>query len=1253
MACKPFNEQYEEVKDVMSKEEFKKVYDALKDAGYEELVDTYEAGKADVLDMLNGARPYMDRQRVELVDVRKTGESGYKIEYKYLTSDKVYKKTVGENRITFGQEGMTFEMGTRELDRLYSDKEFVNEGKVGYDKIVLDMMNEPGKMVELAKEIEEISTVKSKNAKQLIKNLEMVVPELGKLMPEISVYLNKQGKKNGGFVEFDGTRADIYTSVGPDNRNKSALEAFVHEVYHAATKFALESGDPALGKVLAGLKDIKNQFLEEANVEEMIKDMPDQSKAREQVEKMLDYFADVKVGLHEFVAYAMTNPAVMKQLEKMQTKKVREEHPDLASKLIGIVRRLVEKLTDALRMRHGDKNSYTDTVLLVSRLAQANNRVLEAKRSAAVEGIAKAITMADTKVKEFATKQLKKVTSRPMPRMISNSKWEVAKYWSKMLPRALVDENAKRSIEAAAGFAGLSPEGSVMTTMRDMSESDDFQDAIEKMGLIGQNIDQYREFEYTQTALTLKKGFSRELTDAESIGLTDVLLDADVGVLWGEYDVKKLLDDEKELDKQIKELDQELKDSVAIEDYRSYREQYRGLGYYMVTGKASMIQLLNAENIARNLNSLDRRNDNVSKEVVEKIDKLASLEALRHVNEDSKKTISKLMEDEANGVDLMVAYQIAHKEKAQEKLFNSKSDRQKLIKGYSKEIFPKDVDMQIDTVGNESAMRKLGYKLVKRLGKNKLDGNSAEMAMYVSTMQVKQNLHRVAMRYTDMGRKGTSIREGYGIAGDKMSNEKARRDIAKMKLKMYEMVKAIEDGKKDVVSGNEFGLVPVMDNAGNVADFRYMISKEDKVNVLKMDRRAVHVVGRTYASTYDKEKTQTFNDTLMGLIEEDAAKNVGKDQTLGRNSKEYVKISKDSTSAEIRDLWSVLPDSLKAKHKDGFMIRRDMMHSALGYREATLANFPGMDPLPEGVKYGVRVAEMIWKEIVKVAKVDIILRVPAVIVGNVVSNFMYSLTSGYSPLEIAKLQMQGVKDLNEFIAKTKEIIRLENLINAGKHKAGDERRLSAMKNDLQSNPAKDLVDEGFYMTIIEEVGLEEFGTSNKFTQFMEDKLKSVPEIIRDGINLLYLNERTTVFKTLNMATQYSDFVARYAQYHLMVKSGIEKEQAVKTVRDAFVNYNKPNSRLIEWANQMGLVMFTKYFTRIQKAIKQHFKDHPVLEMLMLAGHEMVLPDVNEIHDQSLFVKNYGSLFYNPLENLIRAVTPTGAEVVSEILKHTK
>ena len=1235
MGCKTYKQIAEEL-NLEEDSSLEELVQMTREAEWADLVDVYEGTHLDILDGLNSAKPWLNKQRVEITDLEKT-DTGYSMKYKYLTSDKVYSKKIGEySPLTFSQEGYTFDVSARELDTFYSDQEFINEGKAGYDSRVVDVMNSPEQMKEIGNELADISDLDKSTKDYILGMLDTVVTGVKGVLPSINVHLNEQGKKTGGYIQFNGSNADVYVSVG-DKGEKSPLEVYVHELMHAATKFAIESRDPALSNVIRQMEQIREKVIDRGKVDE----------------KTLDYISDSKVGLHEFVSYAMTNPGMIEELKSFNVGLPKKEnHPDWASKLTALVRELMEKIVKFAKgpkYVDSNKNANDSMVELVTALAKANNRQMESKRNRAFERVMATLVKPEAKIKEWLSKGGESVKKRPMPTMKNKGLWESTKFLSKMAARSLVDENAKRSLEFVMGsYKGLRPEGSIMTVLRDMSESDNFQDAVEHLGLMSQNIDQQREMIFHQTVAALKAGFDRSLTGRENEVLATMIFDTDLSSVYHLYDnIGDMIKDKKVLDTELKRLKGELKIITKPNEYNYMEAQAQGLGWFMVTGQASVAQMFNAHNIASMLGSKSRRD--ADPKVEELVDVIATLEAIKVVDEDTRVEMAVLMEEESNGVDLLVAHHSGHKETSKKALFSSPSDKMKVIKGYSKEIYDKDTNFQIAPKADAAKLKKMGWKKVdKDLGNHALDSSGVEMAMYTTTLDTRQNLHRVALRFTDTGRKGTSIREVHRQGGKEFHSLKAENDILKLERAMYKEIMEMEKGTYKAKK-EHMGIAPMLGNGGRPKDFRYMMNKQSKKELLGMDRRVVNIMGRMQASTFDKEVTATYNEEAMKIIVEDAEKNFKK-KGLAKNTKEYIKIEADSNNDEVRDLWGVVPSSIKNKYPKGFMIRRDMMHSFLGYRELSIGDAPGFKYLPEIGKRGLTVAESIWKEIVKISKVDIIIRVPGVLIGNIVSNFMYSAMSGSSPLKIAQLQLQGVKELNKYLENNKELIRLQGLVQAGKGTSTIERKIKALQNVLDTSSAKDLMDAGFYMSIIEELGAEEFAEQGKISKFIDDKTKSMPSFVNDGIHMLYITDKTKVFKTINLATQYSDFVARYAQYHLMREKGVSKEKSLKTVRDAFINYNKPNSRLVEYANQMGLVMFTKYFTRIQKAIKEHAREHPIKVLLAVLGQDLVIGDVDDMYDQSIATKDLGNIFYNPLDTLTRAITPSGAEAIAWALK---
>ena len=238
---------------------------------------------------------------------------------------------------------------------------------------------------------------------------------------------------------------------------------------------------------------------------------------------------------------------------------------------------------------------------LVNRLAEANNRQLEIKRNTAMERMFDTLVKLDTKVAKYIKDAEKKVEKSPLPQMKSYSTVDQLWFAMRMGARALVDKNAKKAFQlVGSSFSQfLSPEGTLHTIIRDMSESDAYQDAIENAGLISQNIDQLREIEYTTVTKTLKDGFSRDLTADEQIALTTSILDTDLQAVYTEIDVVRAMTDEEYVKRHIDGISTELKEVVKDTGaYNLIQAQTNGLAKFMLDGVEHIAQYQNAYKIA-------------------------------------------------------------------------------------------------------------------------------------------------------------------------------------------------------------------------------------------------------------------------------------------------------------------------------------------------------------------------------------------------------------------------------------------------------------------------------------------------------------------------------------------------------------------------------------------------------------------------------------------------------------------------------
>ena len=1120
---------------------------------------------------------------------------------------------------------------------------------------------------ELAKEMPE-----GQHRGMLLRALHRVTSDVTKALPDITVKIAQQAAKNGGRIKLGRKFTDMSTmwfnkSANPSNM--SSLEVWVHEMYHAATIYAVYSADPEIVGAMRSIYSIRKNFLDKTTAQDLVPYMSNQATALEDAKKILKYFADPKVGIQEFIAYSQTNYAVMKQLESLNTEKKDEEYKNLFSKVVAKIRELFRLITlKVTKEPTGD--DLTRMSWLVDKLMEVNNRALERKRTTRVDRLLQFVDRLNTPLAKLIESNVNKVVGSAIPKAPVG---KYASYWwlGKLAMRALIDEKAKHHLVTTLSFIGLKQEGTLQTWFREMTKGDKYSDGAEQLGLLSNNVDRDRDLHHRTATYTMYKALNLDDTElqlamgkskeelADSIG---VMVETDASILSDREDYQELHNpNEYALDAAIKEAEEWLGSRYQTEVVNYFKFQAKGLAGTMKSGVGSVVYLNNAESIAHRVNWDGHQVTTVDEDLVTVIDQLTSLYALKNSDKTRRNTLYKLMDYRKEGVRLVAAYMDATNKESKALLFAEKGDKFRYTKGYLKEIYPENMDVQVAPLAVEAELKKQGFVLHKKLAKHSDDGSSMQMGFYISKMPVRPGLHKVAFRYTDTQVRGTTFAEHYDK--ETVSSQELKLKVARDVRKVNERVQKYLDqvAKKGYVdiTQEDRQMMPLINGKGQVSDFRYVMSNEDKVEVLKLSTDWIDRIGATRGSIIDKVKTKEHNEKVLKFLAEDAVNYVdykvtkaAKEAMLGTpglNNKEYVWVGPESRE-DVRALFKLLPKSVKEAVPNGFPVRRDMLHTIIGFREISAANAKFVKGMPIELRYAIQVAEKVWKEVIKVAKSSIILKTPIVLIGNVVSNLMYSIITGSDPIQVAKLQMQAVRELNEYIAKYKRLVHLEAMEVAGKASEKELTEIGMIRNEIELSPLSKLMDKGFYTQITEEMDQAGYGSNSLITQWADAKLKNAPKLVRNGLDWLFLTEKTPVYKFMNTATQYSDFVARYAEFHLLKRKGVDTEKALTTVMNAFVNYTKPSSPFVEYLNQMGLVMFTKYFTRIQRAIGEVAKGHPLNALLVLLAQEYLIGDIADVTDSSIIVKDLANLVYDPVGNLVQAVTPSSFRLAADVLR---
>lgn len=188
--------------------------------------------------------------------------------------------------------------------------------------------------------------------------------------------------------------------------------------------------------------------------------------------------------------------------------------------------------------------------------------------------------------------------------------------------------------------------------------------------------------------------------------------------------------------------------------------------------------------------------------------------------------------------------------------------------------------------------------------------------------------------------------------------------------------------------------------------------------------------------------------------------------------------------------------------------------------------------------------------------------------------------------------------------------QLEVLITTTKNtkqKSAYQRELKTIKARLEQNPMSQFMEAGMMSTIVEDLAIQ---GETEFKSHYEKKLATltdkIPDFISKPANFLLINKGSKSFQLLAEATQFSDLAAKYVLtehiYKQQVKQGVDKDKAMRkaifTAQESFINYDVPTSRSLDYLNRVGLMVFTKFFLRFQKALTKQALHNPATAVIM-------------------------------------------------------
>lgn len=774
------------------------------------------------------------------------------------------------------------------------------------------------------------------------------------------------------------------------------------------------------------------------------------------------------------------------------------------------------------------------------------------------------------------------------------------------------------------------------------------------------NGDRLRKNIITETARTAMNTFAesgKNLTGQSKAAISALFLRTGAHVLLDHFnmnEIQELVEKKEALGKAIDKFEAQLDSFGLLKAH--YIDQANALGYYKATGKVKVeVMMMNAHNIARlhATNIADRVTEEQASKAEPIIDVLTTLYAMEYADSVHKAFGKEVIKTEnarkdGNGIEFVLKLHKQLEQDSKERLFGNNSSL--MMKGYTPEILNPHIEVKIANAEDGKDLIDQGYVKGSLVSRDPADPEVERKNVYVLKDGGLAPRLTGIISYTGKNAKGSKRHNGflnpnYALGINNLQIQQAIDNVKKTNVQ-----KSFKPGpRKDLSKVEETYMAPVVNERGDIVNWRYMMAENTKNSLLERDNRFEKILGALAGSIFDKETTAEQNEKAIT-----AAKALF-DEEYATNASSYTEIKANSPDKEMRELWALLPDETKAAVRkiwgyDGMKIRTDSLDIMFGYRKVTAANVFKMDASDrnglqnlfvsamewnlklygkvsmglneeEAKNYAKRAAmivtkgERAWQEIVRETKDIIVVKSGIVMIGNIWSNFSVLALSGVSLKEQINHHLVAMKGATAYLEDSKALSQLKLMQEAGytdgtQTDAEMTREINRLEDAIARNPVKELIDAGLMPTIVEDIAADDdiYSYKSAFVRKTEKYTSKVNPMILGAAKQVYMSHDTTMYKTLSRVTQLSDFVARYTLYqHLIArkKNPLSKEAAIAQASDYFINYDIPMHRNLQYTDDMGLTMFTKYFIRIQRVLLKIARENPARVLAALAMHNLL------------------------------------------------
>jgi hypothetical protein len=633
-----------------------------------------------------------------------------------------------------------------------------------------------------------------------------------------------------------------------------------------------------------------------------------------------------------------------------------------------------------------------------------------------------------------------------------------------------------------------------------------------------------------------------------------------------------------------------------------------------------------------------------------------------------------------------------------------KKDEAHMIDGYTKEVFKAGTEVLYRPLKDMDELKRAGYDFHGVVKPKNGEMRSVDIGMFIYEGYGRVERERGAVNLGSSSARGTDLKEIKYLEDPDLAEMMFERDMGRINVQAKKLQMQMSKGERIKYEDLEMGMAPIMDATGRVVNYRHMMSKERKEKLLGQETDGLKVLARTMGSLVDKGLREEQNAKVLDVI-----KNIMKEEwrggKVGKDLEVFRMIGPDVADKDMRELYYMLPKTyqqfINAREDKVMAVPADLLPILFGSRHMAASGLI-KKVAPRWLVKFIDHIEGLFMDIVKIAKGNILLKMPFILIGAILSNAFYLMgTHSMTLAELYKAHVESARAAKEYLSnyrvvnkRVAELRVAKAAMNSNlKDKSAQQEKIDKLEWEIQTlrksmeeNSIHELFEAGLFQSVVEDVDMNVLGDTNILTDKVDRVLDKAPTIVRKGLQYAYLSKETGWYKFNQEVLQLSDLIARdiknkkmkHAEQQMVrgermvpkeirdvlgIKSSepakmtetqkkkfleVAKFQRMNTLADSFINYNKPNGRFEEYLNRIGLLMFTKYFKRIQRVITAGSISNPIRFPLMIVAATLAL-DIDSIDDQAFLTKGFGVggefsfgnmiPVYNLMDHITNVITP--------------